>query len=142
MNIKIISASVATHQLFSQHAYIKADLWFPTLFGGDRISCCDEAVVVEVSGTIVALATIAPEGEMTSGVPTIVGLYTVRGHRKSGYARLAFEAAVKRGIERGFTKIRVDTLSKGALRITKTMPMELSQVLEVGLQILLCGFLE
>lgn len=34
-----------------------------TLFGGDRLSCCDEGVVLIVDGEEIGLATIAPKGE-------------------------------------------------------------------------------
>lgn len=33
-----------------------------TLFGGDRLACCDEGVALEVDGEIVGIATIAPTG--------------------------------------------------------------------------------
>jgi len=52
------------------------------LFGGERLSVCDEGVALKFEGQVVGLATIAPEGEATSnvaeaqsGTPTIVGLY-------------------------------------------------------------------
>ncbi|HBV01360.1 MAG TPA: hypothetical protein DEF00_03135 [Candidatus Taylorbacteria bacterium] len=49
-------------------------VWFGMLFAGDRGNCCDEAVVVFEDNALVAIASIAPEGEAGSGEPTIVGL--------------------------------------------------------------------
>ncbi|MEO8637842.1 MAG: GNAT family N-acetyltransferase [Candidatus Taylorbacteria bacterium] len=126
-----MKAHEAVSLLFSTHTYVKHDAWFPTLFGGDRLSCCDEAVVVMVEGCIAALATIAPEGEMTSGHPTIVGLYTVRAFRQQGYGKMVLEATVRRCMERGFTKVHIDVLTPKAMMTVNTLQLELRNVLEV-----------
>jgi GNAT superfamily N-acetyltransferase len=102
------------------------------LFGGDRLSCCDEAMCVEVDGQIVSLASIAPEDEMREGQPTIVGLYTIASHRRKGYGLAAMKAAIERMVERGLMPIRVDVLSTGAARTLAKLPAELRQHLKVN----------
>lgn len=87
------------------------------LLGGDRLSCCDEAIGIEVGGEIVAVATIAPDGEMRSGEPTIVGVYCLPPHRRHGYGRAAFVAAIECCRERKFARVRVDSMSAGMRRI-------------------------
>jgi hypothetical protein len=51
------------------------------LFSGDRISCCDEAVVIREGDQLIVIATIAPYGENT-GNPAIVGVYVVPEYRR------------------------------------------------------------
>lgn len=87
------------------------------LLSGDRISCCDEAAALVVDGETVGVCTIAPQGEMRSGKPTIVGMYIVPGHRGQGHGVRLFEACVRRCIERGFTSVHVDIMSK-AMTVT------------------------
>ena len=101
------------------------------LLGGDRLSCVDEAVGVEVEGKIVAIATIAPQGEMMSGQPTIVALYTLKAHRQKGYGALALKAAIVRGKERGFSQLRVDVLSSHVMRILDSLTGEEKNYLDV-----------
>lgn len=142
MNTKIVEAREAARRLFETHPEMRRDLWYPTLFGGDRITCCDEAVIAELEEKIMAIASIAPQGEMTSGQPTIVGLYTVRSFRRQGYGKTVMEAAVRRCLERGFTKIRVDAISKSAMKTVQSLPDELRVYLEVNDQSGLYSFLE
>jgi len=96
--ISIVSVREAVRRLIEENPELRADAWYPTLFVGDRVLCCDEAAVVEVGGKLAALATLAPEGEMNEGTPTIVGLYTVRAFRRKGYGKAALARAIERGI--------------------------------------------
>lgn len=139
MNTKIIDGREAVRLLFDTHPQIRQDAWYPILFGGDRLFCCDEAAIVEIDGKIVALATIAPEGEMEEGTPTIVGLYTVRAHRKQGCGKAALEAAVRRCLARGFSHIRVDAISPNALRTIQSLSEELQAELVVNDQSMFGG---
>jgi GNAT superfamily N-acetyltransferase len=103
------------------------------LFGGDRLGVCDEGVAVkDDAGKILGVASIAPNGECDLGVPTIVGLYTVPEARRAKVGYTVFEAAVKRCIARGFTKVRVDALSKHVLRIVDKLPDSLRSAVEVS----------
>lgn len=101
------------------------------LLVGDRLSCIDEAVACEVENQIIGVATIAPRGEMSSGVPTIVALYILSAFRGKGYGKSLMEAAVRRCVERGFSRVRVDILSAYAKRIIESLPEDLKSVLEV-----------
>lgn len=101
------------------------------LLCGDRLSCCDEAVGVEVGGRIVGVATIAPQGEQMSGQPTIVALYVLSAFRRQGYGRALMAAAIRRCLERGFQKIRVDVLSVRVVGIINSLSEELRSVLDV-----------
>ncbi|KKU60246.1 MAG: hypothetical protein UX81_C0002G0043 [Parcubacteria group bacterium GW2011_GWA2_47_12] len=141
MNTKILNAREAVRLLVEAHPEILQDAWCPTLFGGDRMSCCDEAAIVEINGKVVALATLAPEGEMNEGVPTIVGLYTIRAERRRGYGKAVLEATIRRGIARGFQKIRVDVLTTKAMQTIHALPQELQDVLIVNDQTMF-GFLD
>jgi len=102
-----------------------------TLFGGDRISCVDEAVAVMVDGQIVGLATIAPNGESGSGKPTIVGAYVLPAFRGKGFGRQLLEFAIRRCLERGFMKIRLDVMSASVRYIVGFLPGELKSALDV-----------
>lgn len=101
------------------------------LFGGDRLSCCDEAVVLEVNGQIVGAATIAPEGEMGTNLPAIVGLYVLLAHRRHGYGAAIMRAAVERCRERGFARVCVDIMSTGAKRAVERLPKDLRAMLDI-----------
>jgi len=101
------------------------------LFGGDRLSCCDEAVGLEVQGKIVSVATIAPKGEELSGQPTIEALYTVSEFRHRGYAGMVFRAAIKRCRERGFSRVRVDVMSRYAMRLIESLDTKDRDYLDV-----------
>ena len=107
------------------------------LLGGEMLIGCDEAVALkDEDGRILGVATISPGGERRSGVPAIVGLYTILEARNGALGvhvgRTVFEAAVRRCIERKFRKIHVDVLSTFAMRIVEGLPPELREVLEVN----------
>ncbi len=117
-------------------------LWYGMLFVGDRASCCDEAAVVEVEdGLLVALASIAPNGEQESGEPTIVGLYTLPPFRGHGFGKAALEAAIVRCLERGFTKIRIDALTPGSVKTIQSLSESSLAVLDVHDQSVYGGLL-
>ena len=101
------------------------------LFGGDRLSCCDEGVAIEEEGVIVGIATIAPFGEERSKQPTIVAMYILPAYRRRGYGKILLEAAINRCLEREFSKIRVDVMSSHAMRIINSLPAYLHDVLDV-----------
>lgn len=102
-----------------------------TLLGGDRLSCCDEAVAVQVGSEIAGVATIAPQGEQLSGQPTIVGLYVRPAFRQQGLGKQLMKAVVKRCVSRGFTHIRVDVMSEYAMKTIQALPQELKGVLDI-----------
>ncbi|MSR78858.1 MAG: N-acetyltransferase [Candidatus Taylorbacteria bacterium] len=141
MNTKIISAKEAVNLLIETHPSVLKDGWCPILFTGDRITCCDEASVVEIAGKIVALATIAPEGEMGEGHPTIVGLYTVREHRCKGYGKTVLVTAIKRCLERGFSQIHMDVLTPKAMKTIQSLSTELKAELSISDQTKFGGYI-
>ena len=95
------------------------------LFGGDRASCCDEAVVIKHRGQIIALTTIAPAGEMGSGEPAIVGVYTMPEWRRHGLGLEVLQATIRRCVERGLKPVRIDVMSSGLGRLVERLPPEL-----------------
>lgn len=101
------------------------------LFGGDRWSCVDEAVVAEEDGRMIGLASIAPEGEMNSGQPTIVGVYVEPAARGRGIGRQVFLAAIDRCIERELVPVRVDCISTGMAALIVAVLPERPGVLDV-----------
>ncbi|MBI2551444.1 GNAT family N-acetyltransferase [Candidatus Uhrbacteria bacterium] len=101
------------------------------LFGGDRLTCCDEFLAAFDGQEIVALASIAPWGEEGEGTPTIVGLYVLYERRGQGIGSILFEATVKRCVERGFEKIRVDLMSAGMAHVVNRLSEDLRQRLMI-----------
>jgi GNAT superfamily N-acetyltransferase len=87
--------------------------------GGDRITCCDEAVVAFGADgvTPTGIATIAPRGECGDGGPEIVGLFVAKKYRTQGLGESLFAAAVARCRERGFTAVGVTTITLAASRL-------------------------
>ena len=102
------------------------------LFTGDRVSCCDEVVALEIEGAIdVAFATISPEGEDYSGKPDIVALYTLPRFRQQGYGRAVLEAAIRRCMERGFGGVGINVLSSHVRRMIEKLSEDLKAFLVV-----------
>ena len=102
-----------------------------TLLAGDRLSCCDEGVVWDEDGKIIGAATIAPNGEMMSGEPTIVALYVISSRRREGIGCELMKAAIDRCVERGFGRVRVDVLSTGARKTIAKLSAEQRALLRV-----------
>ena len=111
--------------------YEKPDIAVAVLLGGDRISCCDEGVIMEKESKLIGVATIAPEGEEHSGQPTIVGLYVAPEHRGQGYGGQILKRAIERCIERGFDKIRMDVMSSNASKIIEKLPEGIKEKIDV-----------
>jgi GNAT superfamily N-acetyltransferase len=101
------------------------------LLGGDRLSYCDEVVGVIEGGNILGVATIAPKGEENSGQPTIVALYLLPEYRRQGHGMPLLEATIKRCIEHGFKKIRIDAMSTGLSKTIAKIAPELRKKLKV-----------
>ncbi|MBI5222347.1 MAG: GNAT family N-acetyltransferase [Candidatus Magasanikbacteria bacterium] len=101
------------------------------LLSGDRISCCDEGVIMEKAGNLIGMATIAPEGEEGSGQPTIVALYIEPKYRSQGNGAQILRKAVERCVERGFDKIRMDVMSANAMKIIEKLPAEMQKKIDV-----------
>ncbi len=112
----------------------KFDAAMAILLSGDRISCCDEGVIMSDKDKTIGLATIAPEGEERSGQPTIVGLYVAPKYRKKGYGAKILQRAVERCLERGLDKkgkIRMEVMSSWAKKIIDKFPDNLKEKIEV-----------
>ena len=71
-----------------------------TLLAGDRITCCDEAIVTTSDDLLVGIATIASQGEMNSGTPAIVAVAVHQQYRRRGIGRQLMNQAVSRMLER------------------------------------------
>lgn len=98
--------------------------WLGLIFCGDRLACCDEAVVLKIDGEIVAAATISPEGENADGQPTIVGVYVLPQFRGKGLGRQVLEAAIHRCAERNLIPFRIDIDSTGMHCLVTKLPAE------------------
>lgn len=103
------------------------------LLGGDRLSCCDEAVGIydKTGEKMVGVATIAPEGEMRSGEPTIVGEFILPEFRDQGYGKELLVKTIKRCQERGFSSVRLDVQSGRIMKIIEKLPEETRNYLNV-----------
>lgn len=119
--------------LYWRDKFVPQGMIFGILFVGDRIFCCDEAVGLEVDGDVVAVATIAPDGEEKSGQPEIVALYVRKDYRCQRYGLSLLEAAIARCEERGLqTPIKVDVLSS---RLMEGIERKLDSVVKAKLEI-------
>lgn len=97
------------------------------LFSGDRYLCIDEGVALFEGEELIGLATIAPDGEMMSGIPTIVGIWVNPGHRRLGYGSCITQKVIERCIERGFETVRLDALVEPIVKIYNKLPFHLKQ---------------
>ncbi|PIR74613.1 MAG: hypothetical protein COU35_01540 [Candidatus Magasanikbacteria bacterium CG10_big_fil_rev_8_21_14_0_10_47_10] len=109
----------------------KPNMAIGILLAGDRMSCCDEGVIMQEGKNLIGIATIAPKGEEMSGQPTIVALYVAPEYRSKGYGNQILQKAIERCLERGFEKIRMDVMSSNATKIIKQMPKEIQEKLDV-----------
>lgn len=131
--IEVVSISKIAERVRELHS-AKAGFPIAILFGGDRLSCCDEGIVMNDNGKLIGLATIAPEGEENSGQPTIVGLYVLPEYRQKGFGAQILKRTLERCIERGLnknSKIRMDVLSSKAQKIIDKFPKEFQDKIEV-----------
>lgn len=102
------------------------------LLGGDRMSCCDEAVaIIDENDVICGVATIAPNGEENSGEPTLVAIYVLPKFRRMRFAKVLFEKAVERFVERKLIPFRVDVLSQRVMQIIHSLPAETRSLIKV-----------
>jgi GNAT superfamily N-acetyltransferase len=123
ISMRISETEFATKVVSEYLAQNKNSLAMVTLFGGDRIHCCDEVVVAEdQAGRFVGMATIAPDGEMSDCTPTIVGLFVDKEFRGYGFGTEILKATVERMLARGFNTIRIDALSIGAKKAIERLP--------------------
>lgn len=97
------------------------------LFSGDRYLCIDEGIALSEGEELIALATIAPDGEMMSGIPTIVGIWVNPGYRCLGYGLAITQKVIERCIERGFETVRLDALVEPIVKIYNKLPSHLKQ---------------
>ena len=102
------------------------------LFGGDRWSCVDQAVLATIGHEVVGIATIAPRGEGGSGIPTIVGIYTLPQSRKQGVGLKLLEAALDHALSLGAENVHVDALHSSVLRMIERLPTEKQRKLSVA----------
>lgn len=103
------------------------------LFGGERRTCIDEGAVFDLDGDIIGLATIAPEGEMHEGQPTIVGWYVRHQHRGQNWGSQILGAAIGRMRERGLTPpYKIDVTSAVGMRALARLDADLKQHLEIN----------
>jgi len=101
------------------------------LFGGERLSSCDEGVAAFVDGKMVGVATISPESMARDNSTRIVGLYIDPAYRRKGHGVALMATAVDRCRVRGFFRVRVDVMSTGAKKAVKRLPAEMRAMLMV-----------
>jgi GNAT superfamily N-acetyltransferase len=125
------------------------------LFAGDN--SCDEAVVVKDGDRIIAVASIAPFGELRN-VPlekaarhpdyrasakrlgwvykrpksTIVGIFVFPEYRRQGLGLLVLEAAIRRIGERSREKAHIQLLSAEIKALVKKLNPDLRKRLQIG----------
>lgn len=129
INLKVISRPELI-KLTSNLFHELLDPKIGIVLSGDRISCCDEGVIMQIQNKLIGVATIAPQGEANSGQPTIVGLYVKPEYRSKGYGKDILQRAIERCIERGFENIRMDVMSLNAQKIIEKLPQKLKEKID------------
>lgn len=127
--LEVVSRHVLVEKVGKLHE--RPNMAIGILLAGDRMSCCDEGVIMQEKENLIGVATIAPEEEEQSGQPTIVGLYVAPEYRSKGYGSQILQKAIERCLERGFENIRMDVMSSNATKIIKKLPKEIQEKLDV-----------
>lgn len=100
--------------------------------GGERHTCCDEAVVAWAGDIPAGIATIAPQGESGAGQAEIVGLFVLEEWRGSIWvAGELLARAVRRCRERGVVPVRFEALSSLESAAADNLPPEEAVYVEV-----------
>lgn len=129
-DIRIVPKAEAASWVHSLH-FAKPSMALGLLLGGDRWLCVDEVALATVDDMIVGIATIAPEGEMRDGEPTIVAIYVLHEHRASGVGYELLEATVDYMLSKGLAPIRIDAMNSKVSRMINRLPAEKRQKLSV-----------
>jgi len=135
-------ARLLSRVLISIRPISKQDLWveideFATmpaigiLFGGDRLTCCDEVLAAYAGSTFLGVVTLSSEGETLSGEPAIVGLWVHYDHRGEGVGSVLLTAAVKRMAKRGLVPVSIIPLSSKVLGMLEKLPPNLRKQVKV-----------
>jgi len=128
--IRIIPKAEVASWVRSLHS-AKPSIALGILLGGDRWLCVDEAALATVGREIVGIATIAPEGEMRHGEPTIVAIYVLHEHRASGVGYKLLETTVDYMLSKGLAPIHIDAMNSKVSRMIDRLPAEKRQKLSV-----------
>lgn len=97
------------------------------LLSGDRWSCVGDVVLATEESEILGIATIAPQGEMGDGNPTIVAIYILPDNRASGVGYLLLEATVDYMVSKGLTPIHMDVMNSRVMRMIDRLTPERRQ---------------
>ena len=100
------------------------------LLSGDRLLCVTEAVGIEKEREIIGIATIAKEGELLSGDPTLVALYVKPEHRQKGYGKKLLKEAISYA-KKKFPYLRVDILSSKVKKMIQSLSEEDKKFLKI-----------
>lgn len=100
------------------------------LLSGDRLLCVTEAVGIEIEGKMIGIATIAEEGELYSGDPTLVALYIKPEHRQKGYGKKLLKEAISYA-KKKFPYLRVDILSSKVKKMIQSLSEEDKKFLKI-----------
>jgi len=102
------------------------------LLSGDRVSCISEGLGIEKEGEIIGIATIAKEGELLSGDPTLVALYIKPEHRQKGYGKKLLKEAIRYAkAKKKFPYLRVDILSSKVKKMIQSLSEEDKKFLKI-----------
>lgn len=129
-DIRIVPKGEAASWVHSLHSS-KPSMALGLLLGGDRWLCVDEVALATVDHAVVGIATIAPEGEMRDGEPTIVAIYVLHEHRASGVGYELLEATVDYMLSKGLEPIRIDAMNSKVSRMVDRLPAEKRQKISV-----------
>ncbi len=102
-------------------------------FGGDRGMCCDRIFTAydeilqgaKVVG-MVGACSLAYQGEMREGTPTIVGLYVIPSHRRRGIGTTLVKKAIQHSLAINLPlPIRFDAIDEPSLNLFQKLPEEI-----------------
>jgi GNAT superfamily N-acetyltransferase len=100
------------------------------LFAGDRLRCCELAIVAIEGEDLLGLATIAPKGEYT-GIPTIVGIWVKPSCRGLGIGSSLLRRSIEEMLLQGLKPIRIDSLSLLLKNMVEKLPLELKSSVDL-----------
>lgn len=91
------------------------------LFGGERLMVTSWGVVASEGATPIGLATVADEGEMMSGIPTIIGVMVLPEWRRQGIGLALLRAVVEEAGKRNLLPLRYDAMTPSGLALAQAV---------------------
>lgn len=100
------------------------------LFGGERFMWTTWGAMAKTGNLVIGLATVADEGEMGSGKPTLIGVMVLPDYRRRGIGTQLVRAVVDEARTRKLLPLLTECLSPSGLGLARSLSYG-PEVLEV-----------